>query len=70
MLNYISLQVQLGTSLNWRCHLEGVYELMMLRGGFQAMTRSKVLKPLLRCLWVYVIPITTINESNTSTNLE
>ncbi|KAI1660551.1 fungal-specific transcription factor domain-containing protein [Daldinia decipiens] len=67
VLTLLLVDVQLGTSLNWRCHLEGVYELMMLRGGFQAMARSKVLKPLLRCLWVLaVIGNTTCPASDLS----
>ncbi|KAI1808218.1 fungal-specific transcription factor domain-containing protein [Daldinia bambusicola] len=55
ILTLLLVDVQLGTSLNWRCHLEGLYKLIMQRGGFEATTRSRVLKPLLRCLWVLVV---------------
>ncbi|KAI1469851.1 fungal-specific transcription factor domain-containing protein [Daldinia caldariorum] len=55
ILTLLLVDVQLGTSLNWRCHLEGLYGLIMQRGGFEATTRSRVLKPLLRCLWVLAV---------------
>ncbi|OTB18169.1 hypothetical protein K445DRAFT_73332 [Daldinia sp. EC12] len=55
ILTLLLVDVQLGTALNWRCHLDGLYELIMQRGGFQVMTRSRVLRPLLRCLWVLAV---------------
>lgn len=55
MLNHVSSQVQQGTSLRWRCHLEGVHKLITLRGGFHAVAGSRSLEPLLLCFWLYVV---------------
>ncbi|KAI8959055.1 fungal-specific transcription factor domain-containing protein [Daldinia sp. FL1419] len=67
IITLLLVDVQLGTSLNWRCHLEALYELIMLRGGFQAMTGSQVLKPILRCFWILaVIGDTTCPASDLS----
>jgi hypothetical protein len=52
----LPLQVQNGTSLNWRCHLDGVYRLIMLRGGFSAVAGVRSLYPLLMSFWSYVTP--------------
>ncbi|KAL2683306.1 hypothetical protein Neosp_007776 [[Neocosmospora] mangrovei] len=44
--------VQQGTSLNWRCHLEGIHKLIGLRGGFNAVASSPSLESLLLTLWL------------------
>lgn len=55
MLIYISMQAQQGVSANWRHHLNGVYSLITLRGGFHALSGAKSLDQLLLCFILYVI---------------
>jgi hypothetical protein len=50
-------QVQQGTSLNWRSHLDGVHKIISLRGGFRAVIGSRRLEPLLLALWLYVVSV-------------
>ncbi|KAL7943902.1 fungal-specific transcription factor domain-containing protein [Trichoderma barbatum] len=65
VLTLLLSDVQQGTSLNWRCHLEAVYKLIMLRGGFYAVIESPSMEPLLLCFWfVTVIGNTTCPASN------
>jgi hypothetical protein len=52
--NHLLLQVHQGTSLNWRCHLDAIYRLVKLRGGFYAVVESTSMEPLLLCFWLYV----------------
>ncbi|KAL7627706.1 hypothetical protein AAE478_001900 [Parahypoxylon ruwenzoriense] len=65
MLIHVPLQVQQGTSLSWRCHLEGVHKIIMLRGGPHVVAGSRSLEPLLLSLWfVTVIGNTTCPASD------
>ena len=45
------LQAQHGVPLAWRWHLEGLGRLITLRGGFEALAKSKGLESLLVSLW-------------------
>ena len=54
MLNHVMPQAQQGTSLDWRCHLEGAQKVITLRGGIRALAGSRGLKPSLLCLVLYV----------------
>ncbi|KAL2133519.1 hypothetical protein VTI74DRAFT_2205 [Chaetomium olivicolor] len=68
IMTLLLTDIQNGTSLNWRCHLDGVYKLIMLRGGFQAVAGSPSLYPLLLSFWsVAVFGNTTSPASNLST---
>ncbi|WAO90298.1 Hypothetical protein NCS54_00772000 [Fusarium falciforme] len=65
IMTLLLADVQQGTSLNWRCHLEGIHRLISLRGGFHAVASSPSLEPLLLSLWfVAVIGNTTCAVSN------
>ncbi|UPL03775.1 hypothetical protein LCI18_014709 [Fusarium solani-melongenae] len=65
IMTLLLADVQQGTSLNWRCHLEGIHRLISLRGGFHAVASSPSLEPLLLSLWfVAVIGNTTCPVSN------
>ncbi|KAI1370492.1 fungal-specific transcription factor domain-containing protein [Hypoxylon crocopeplum] len=65
VLTLLLTDVQQGTSLNWRCHLEGVYKLIALRGGLQAVAGSRSLEPLLLVLlFIAVIGNTTCPASD------
>ncbi|KAI5859444.1 fungal-specific transcription factor domain-containing protein [Durotheca rogersii] len=60
MLTLLFVDIQQGVSLSWRCHLDGLHKLIMLRGGLCALAESKSLEPLLLCFWfVAVIGNTT-----------
>ncbi|KAF9875482.1 hypothetical protein CkaCkLH20_06863 [Colletotrichum karsti] len=65
ILTLLLADVQNGTSLNWRCHMEGVHKIISLRGGFGAVAGSRRLEPLLLVLWsVAVIGNTTCPASD------
>ncbi|KAI1385981.1 fungal-specific transcription factor domain-containing protein [Hypoxylon trugodes] len=65
ILTLLLADVQQGSSLNWRCHLEGLHQMIALRGGFREVTKSKNLEPLLLCLWfITVIGNTTCPTSD------
>ncbi|KAL6365593.1 hypothetical protein LRP88_01593 [Fusarium phalaenopsidis] len=65
IMTLLLADVQQGTSLNWRCHLEGIHKLIALRGGFHAVAGSPSLEPLLLSLWfVAVIGNTTCPASH------
>ncbi|KAJ4221446.1 hypothetical protein NW759_006693 [Fusarium solani] len=65
IMTLLLADVQQGTSLNWRCHLEGIHKLITLRGGFHAVASSPSLEPLLLSLWfVAVIGNTTCPASD------
>ncbi|KAF2664386.1 hypothetical protein BT63DRAFT_107252 [Microthyrium microscopicum] len=55
VLALLFADIQHGVSLNWRCHLDGLYRLIELRGGFKAIVRSIRLTPLLFVLWPTVV---------------
>ncbi|SPO01937.1 related to C6 finger domain protein [Cephalotrichum gorgonifer] len=67
VLMLLLTDVQQGTSLNWRCHLDGIHRLIALRGGYHTMADYKPLEPLLLVLWsVSVIGNTTCPVSDLS----
>lgn len=43
----MSPQTQHGVSPFWRCHLQGVQEIILLRGGLRALAGSAGTQPLL-----------------------
>ncbi|KAL7935794.1 fungal-specific transcription factor domain-containing protein [Trichoderma chlorosporum] len=55
ILTLLLADIQQGTSLNWRCHLEAIYKLIMLRGGFHSVAESKSMEPLLLCFWFVAV---------------
>ncbi|KAL6823213.1 fungal-specific transcription factor domain-containing protein [Trichoderma camerunense] len=65
ILTLLLADIQQGSSLNWRCHLDAIYRLIMLRGGFYAVAESKSMEPLLLCFWsVAVMGNTTCPASD------
>ncbi|RMJ02225.1 hypothetical protein BHE90_017041 [Fusarium euwallaceae] len=64
IMTLLLADVQQGTSLNWRCHLEGIHKLIALRGGFHAVASSPSLEPLLLSLCVAAIGNTTCAASD------
>lgn len=44
------LQIQQGDSKGWRFHLEGIQNLIRLRGGIRAVAEVKGLEALLHCV--------------------
>ncbi|KAK4238425.1 fungal-specific transcription factor domain-containing protein [Achaetomium macrosporum] len=67
VMTLLITDVQNGTSLNWRCHLDGAYRLIMLRGGFSAVAGLRSLYPLLMSFWsLAVFGNTTSPASNLS----
>ncbi|KAL7954499.1 fungal-specific transcription factor domain-containing protein [Trichoderma compactum] len=65
ILTLLLADIQQGSFLNWRCHLDAVYRLIMLRGGFYAVAESKSMEPLLLCFWsVAVMGNTTCPASD------
>ncbi|KAF6817159.1 hypothetical protein CSOJ01_02579 [Colletotrichum sojae] len=68
ILTLLLADVQNGTSLDWRCHMEGVHKIISLRGGLHAVAGSRTLEPLLLVLWsVAVIGNTTCPASDLAT---
>ncbi|KAL7904286.1 fungal-specific transcription factor domain-containing protein [Trichoderma velutinum] len=55
ILTLLLADIQRGSSLNWRCHLDGIYRVIMLRGGFYAVKQSKSMEPLLLCFWFVAV---------------
>ncbi|OHX00372.1 C6 zinc finger domain-containing protein [Colletotrichum incanum] len=51
VLTLMLTDIQQGTSLNWRNHLEAVRRLVALRGGFRVVSDSKRLRPILLVFW-------------------
>ncbi|KAH0526044.1 hypothetical protein TsFJ059_009425 [Trichoderma semiorbis] len=65
ILTLLLADIQQGSSLNWRCHLDAIYRLIMLRGGFHAVAELKSMEPLLLCFWsVAVMGNTTCPASD------
>ncbi|PKK52250.1 hypothetical protein CI102_2332 [Trichoderma harzianum] len=65
ILTLLLADIQQGSSLNWRCHLDAIYRLIMLRGGFYKVAESKSMEPLLLCFWsVAVMGNTTCPASD------
>ncbi|KUJ09632.1 uncharacterized protein LY89DRAFT_701176 [Mollisia scopiformis] len=65
VMTLLLTDVQMGTSLNWRCHLDGLHKMIALRGGYKVLATSWSLEPLLICLWfVAVIANTTCPASD------
>ncbi|KAL6814902.1 fungal-specific transcription factor domain-containing protein [Trichoderma sp. SZMC 28015] len=65
ILTLLLADIQQGSSFNWRCHLDAIYRLIMLRGGFYAVAASKSMEPLLLCFWsVAVMGNTTCPASD------
>ncbi|KAI8717164.1 Zn(2)-C6 fungal-type domain-containing protein [Fusarium sp. LHS14.1] len=65
IMTLLLADVQQGTSLNWRCHLEGIHKLIGFRGGFDAVASLPSLEPLLLTLWfIAVIGNTTCPASD------
>ncbi|KAF3765324.1 putative C6 finger domain protein [Cryphonectria parasitica EP155] len=57
--------VQQGVPSNWRCHLDAIYTLVVLRGGVVSLARLKNLEQLLRCfVYLSVIGNTTCPASD------
>ncbi|PWY82120.1 hypothetical protein BO70DRAFT_362045, partial [Aspergillus heteromorphus CBS 117.55] len=47
ILTLLLVDAQQGASTNWRCHIDGIRQIMGLRGGIQAVARSKGVASLL-----------------------
>ncbi|TDZ18423.1 hypothetical protein Cob_v008619 [Colletotrichum orbiculare MAFF 240422] len=66
ILTLLLADIQNGTSLNWRWHIEGVHKIISLRGGFRETAASRSsLEPLLLVLWsIAVLGNTTCPASD------
>ncbi|RYP55618.1 hypothetical protein DL769_010108 [Monosporascus sp. CRB-8-3] len=66
IMTLLLTDVQQGTIPDWRCHLEGIQKVIMLRGGIHALAESQNLKQLV----LYFVVITVIgNTTSPATDL-
>lgn len=49
------VDIQQGVSLNWRWHLEGMHQLVALRGGFHALAAAEKVGQFLHCFWYLAV---------------
>ncbi|KAJ2893346.1 C6 zinc finger domain-containing protein [Zalerion maritima] len=65
IMTLLLADTQQGASQNWRCHIDGLRKLIILRGGIRITSKSKSLEPLLLCfVLVTVIGNTTSPASD------
>ncbi|KAK8054599.1 hypothetical protein PG994_009666 [Apiospora phragmitis] len=51
VMTVLLLEIHHGVSQNWRMHLEGMHQLVALRGGFETLAASEHLQQFVHCLW-------------------
>ncbi|KAK7993836.1 hypothetical protein PG989_007217 [Apiospora arundinis] len=74
VMTVLLLDIHHGVSQNWRMHLEGMHQLVALRGGFEALAALDHMEQFVHCLWhLAVMGNTTCPASDmgsTDTHLE
>ncbi|GIJ86581.1 hypothetical protein Asppvi_005470 [Aspergillus pseudoviridinutans] len=68
IITLLLIDVQQGASPYWQCHIEGLQNLIKLRGGIRSLARSTSLAPLLHCfVFVAVMGNTSSPASHLAT---
>jgi hypothetical protein len=57
IISFLLAEIQFGPLSNWRCHLDGLRDLIRLRGGCQEMSMRKGMGPSLHCYLLYVFKV-------------
>ncbi|KAK8062878.1 hypothetical protein PG997_014975 [Apiospora hydei] len=71
VMTVLLLEIHHGVSQNWRMHLEGMHQLVALRGGFETLAASEHLEQFVHCLWHLAVmgnttcPATSMESTDT-----
>ncbi|KAK8116854.1 C6 zinc finger domain-containing protein [Apiospora kogelbergensis] len=55
VMTVLLLDIHHGVSQNWRMHLEGMHQLVALRGGFEALGTLDHMEQFVHCLWQFML---------------